>query len=113
MSERRDLDLRLVDDYLSIYPDYNMTLPEAVAWLQGLLDKVPQEHRERSYFQIESESDYEGGYSTTLRIGYRREETDEEMAQREAKEAAEHNAYVAKREAEERAAYEALRRKYG
>lgn len=114
MRERYEIDTRLVDEYLSWYgTDHDLTLPEAVEWLQGLLEQVPAEHRAQSYFKIESESDYDGGYTTTLRIGYTRDETDEEFRQREAKKRAEEAAYAARYEAQERGTLEALKRKYG
>lgn len=114
MSQRYELDFCLEDDYLSGYgTDRNYTLPQAVAWLQSLLDKVPPEHRDQSYFTIESESDYEGGYTTILRIGYKRDETEQEARERRAQEKAETAAYAARREAEERATFEALKRKFG
>lgn len=106
---RETLDIRLLTDSIGGYgTDYDWTLPQAVEWLQGLLDQVPPEFRDRSYFIIDSESDYEGGYNTTLRIGYQREETEVEATERVAAWEAEGNAQLAR----EREMYEALKWKF-
>ena len=93
--------------------ELGQTLPEAIAWLCGLLVKVPPELHDQTLFEIESESDYDGGYSTALRISYWRPITDQEIAAREANEAARITQNAADQRARELATYAALKAKYG
>ena len=91
-------------------------LPEnlraAIAWLQEKLDSLPLEMRDGATLEIEG-GDAWGSPVVEVTIEGRRPETDEEMADRLRMEAARQANALLIKEANERAAYEALKRKYG
>ena len=70
---------------LSSSPCYGEWFPEklvdAIAWLNELLEEIPEEHRSQTIITVESETDYDG-HNPRVVIAYRRPETDEEMADR-------------------------------
>jgi hypothetical protein len=63
----------------------DITLPEAIEWLQGLLAEVPPEYHERTSFEVEL--DYgicDDPTELSVRVCWSREETQEEADAREA-----------------------------
>lgn len=93
--------------------DTRMTVPDALAWLAGLHEQIPEECREDSTFLVEYESDYYGGGSLNFEVYYERKETDEEMAERIRKEEEGAARYRADKEILERQHLAALKAKYG
>lgn len=61
-------------------------LPYFIAWMQKKLEEVPEEFRDNSYCEIDSESYGYDGITVRLKIGYHRPETDEEIAIRKKEE---------------------------
>ncbi len=55
-------------------------------WFAGKLELIPDEYRKNATFEIESVSSYEDSHYSYIQISYERQETDIEMASREAKE---------------------------
>lgn len=53
-------------------------LTDAVAWLQGLLEQVPAEHRDAVKIDIDSTSSYEDSHYATIKVSYWRPPTAEE-----------------------------------
>jgi hypothetical protein len=93
--------------------DNSWTIPAAIEWLQDLLETIPEEYREDSTFEVEYESDYDGGGDAYTRVYYDRPETDEEVVARIADSQARAARARLEQEQRERAAYAALHQKYG
>jgi len=53
-------------------------------WLQAVIASIPEEYRSVAEIEIDSTSGYKGSHYATIEISYRRPETDEEWAAREA-----------------------------
>ena len=53
-------------------------LHEAIAWLLGYLNQVPEEYRDRATIEISSESGYEDSHYASILIEYQRPDTKEE-----------------------------------
>jgi hypothetical protein len=81
------------------------SLPEFIAELQRLLDKIPPEYREQAKVSLRASGDYAGAY---LNVTYDRPETDAEIETR----LAQHQQYKAEQEARERRMLVALKAKY-
>lgn len=84
-------------------------LVDAIAWLTGKLEEIPEEFRAIAEIEVDSESGYEGSHYGHIEITYRRPETDEEMATRLAEEKRCANA----RERDEMETLRRLKLKYG
>lgn len=106
--ERYDTRITLYDD-----GDMETTVPKALAWLQSLDAKIPPEFKDRSVFKVEYESDYYGGGSLDFKVYYDRPETDAEVAERLANQAASEAICRQQNEARERQIYEMLKQKFG
>ncbi|CAN7597312.1 hypothetical protein [Bosea sp. LjRoot237] len=87
-------------------------LGAAVEWLQEKLDSLPEDMREDAILEIEAERDYDCAV-LKIKIEGRRPETDAEQMARLGAEARHRFGLAMTRELQERAAYEALRKKYG
>lgn len=93
----------------SLYDLDGMTVDGLVAWAEAIRNQVPQQYREASRL------DYKvGGYdeSESLRVRYKRPETDEDRRLDRERRERERREYEARRHAEEYATYERLRAKY-
>lgn len=91
-------------------PDFPPTpLLEFQAWLEAMIEDIPEEYRGTATVEFDSAGSYYDSHYAKVEISYYRPETDEEWAARradvEARLAAQQNA--------ERAAYEALKQKFG
>lgn len=95
------------------YSNICYTLPDAIAWLQTLLAKVPSEYHDQSRFEIESDDNYEGGYNNRLLIYYDRPETSAEMKARDDEARQGRARYLEEQRARELATLAALQAKYG
>lgn len=84
-------------------------LTEAVAWLQGFLEQVPVQFRDKATIEISSVGSYEDSHYAAIEISYQRPPTHEEKQGRLAEERQRYDA----REASEREVYERLKAKYG
>ena len=62
---------------------------EFLDWLHARLGSIPEQFRGTATVEIESHSGYEGDHSPSIEISYKRQETDEEMAERLATDEAE------------------------
>ena len=113
MNEREQVLVTLLS--LSGYnaDELNGPLKNTIAILQNHLDSVPDEFKDKVEFCIDVDSDYDGGYSIDVSIDYHRPETDLEMNERIQRKRLKEAQWRARNEAQERAAYEALKRKYG
>lgn len=89
----------------------SMTLADAIKWLQGIADQQPCPPEQVS-FLVTQMGDRWDGYSLA-KVEIVRPETAEETVAREQAEAASLAERRAQQEASERAAYEALKQKYG
>jgi hypothetical protein len=54
------------------------------AWLQAIIDEVPEELRNTAEVEIESTSSYYDSHYANIKVTYRRPETDDERAERKA-----------------------------
>lgn len=86
-------------------------LRDAIDWLQERLDSLPEDMREGAYVRFEEETYYDSSY-VVMTIKGARPETDEEMSERLASEAARLRAAQRAAADQERALFEALRKKY-
>jgi hypothetical protein len=82
---------------------------EFMAWLKGHLDSIPEEFRASAELEIDSNSGYEDSHYAHVVLSYQRPATAEEIAARVDKRARR----AAEALAQEKAAYEALKQKYG
>jgi hypothetical protein len=62
-----------------------LSLPEFIAWLEDLLDYVDDEDEKNVTVRFDSETSYDW-HKPTLEISYYREETPQEILEREARE---------------------------
>lgn len=83
-------------------------LTEALAWLQGFLNQVPVQFRDKATIEISSVSSYEDSHYASIGISYNRPPT---KAEKEARLTEEHQRIDA-REASEREVYERLKAKF-
>jgi hypothetical protein len=110
MAKRETIRITLFDGG---YNETVMSVPDAVKWLQELLDQIPEEYRAESVFQVEKESGYYDESDTLIfKVFYDRPETDAEVEERVAAEAASRATYARQLEARERAEFERLRVKF-
>lgn len=58
---------------------------EFIAWFNGKIESIPEEHRATAKIEIESKSSYGDSYAN-IKISYPRPETDEEEERREEQE---------------------------
>jgi hypothetical protein len=84
------------------------SLLEIRAWIDALLERVPEAYRQSAKLKVEDVSGYEGESHIEVTAYYERPETDDEYKRRIAKEKAE----KAVEEQKERAILERLRKKY-
>ncbi len=82
-------------------------LTDAVAWLQGYLEQVPEEYRDKATIEITSQSDYDY-HKPCIEISYHRPPTDQEKQDRLEDERQHSEA----REARDRQEYYRLRAKF-
>jgi hypothetical protein len=80
-----------------------------IAWLNDLIEQVPTEFQEGVYVELDSTSGYEGTHYATVKVAYRRPETDEELGHR----VAEYESAVRAKEAHDRAEFDRLKTRYG
>ena len=87
-------------------------LRDLIGWLQAKLDSLPEDMRDEAVAEIDASTYYDSAI-LEIKIEGRRPETDEEQAARLRAEADKKAGEAYLREIQERAAYEALKRKYG
>jgi hypothetical protein len=88
MPDRRVIDIKLYDVEACGSTAIDTTVPRAIDWLSGLLARIPEQFVSESYFILEGSTDRYGDMESNISIGYRRPETDEELAAREAADSA-------------------------
>lgn len=88
-------------------------LSDLIAWLQDKLYSLPEDMQGAAVCEIDARTSWEDSAVLEIKIEGRRPETDAEMAQRLREEVATRELKLRDQEANERAAYEALRKKYG
>lgn len=79
-----------------------------IGWLEALIQQAPPEYRDSVYIELGSTGGYEGSHYATIKVAYRRPETDEELAAR----VADYERVQAAKEAHERAELDRLTRKF-
>jgi len=84
------------------------SLKKFMQWLAGVYESIPAEYRDAARIEIDSASGYEDSHNAAIEIEYWRPETDEEMAERERKDAQAREA----EERKERETYRLLAKKY-
>lgn len=90
-----------------------MRLPAFVAWMKEVLEDVPEEFRDSVVVELEHEGDYDGPGYAEFHIYYDRDETDEELADRENERIARQESEARAQEGRERAEFERLKAKFG
>ncbi len=58
------------------------SLPDAISWLQGLLEQVPDEYRHKTEIEIDSVGSWEDSHYPSITISYRRPPTGAEIRER-------------------------------
>ncbi len=112
MNERQTVRVKLHPE--SYDAEVNTALPDAIEWLNELLESVPPEYRDQTAFVVELErGHYDESDSLTFDIYYDRPETDGELATRLAESAAYAAARQREQESRERAEFERLNAKFG
>lgn len=115
LSERKDVKVTVVEQdvyahgpipFGSIWDEGS--LKQLIDALRGVYKSIPKEFRKRAHVEIASRGGHDGSHHAIVTVGYRRPETDEERAEREA--AAGQSA--AEEEARAREQYEALRQRF-
>lgn len=79
-----------------------------IKWLEGVIDQAPPEYRDMVFIEIDSTTSYDQSLAT-VKVAYRRPETDEELAARQA----EFERVRAAKEAHDRAEFARLKAKFG
>lgn len=79
------------------------------AWLNGVCESIPVDHRGSTTINIDTRASYGDSYYATIEIAYTRLETDAELEDRRIKMVAVEDGMKNR----ERAQYEALKAKYG
>ena len=87
-------------------------LSGVITWLQGLLDSVPEEHRSNVIIEFDSDGDYDDP-GPKVTIYYERPETDEELRDRQRRNADRIKQARQRVEAAERQKLAELLAKYG
>ena len=77
-------------------------------WIDSLLNKIPEEHRDRAFIDVESIGGYEGEHHPEVEVYYIRPETEAELAVRVEGE----RTATADKEAQERRMLSSLKAKY-
>jgi len=85
------------------------SLDRIIASLIAIRETIPAEYRDSARCEIDSESGYEGSHYASIEVSYSRPETAEETLERERHKMAE----TVAAEQKQRAAYEALKAKFG
>jgi hypothetical protein len=65
---------------------YGTPLAEAIAKLNEIAEKIPEQYRATAVMEVDSVSGYEGSHYAHIEVAYTRPETDQEMADREQRE---------------------------
>lgn len=78
-----------------------------IKWLEGIIDQAPPEYRDAVYIEIDSSTSYDQSLAKVM-VAYRRPETDEELAARQA----DFERVRAAKEAYDRAEFARLRAKF-
>ena len=68
-------------DFMPYWPSTTQVF-DFVDWLNGVVEKIPEEYRANAEIEIDSIGGYEGEHHAEVNISYERPETDEEMATR-------------------------------
>jgi hypothetical protein len=79
-----------------------------IKWLEGMIDQAPPEYRDSVYIELDSESGYEGSHYASIKIAYRRPETDAEFAAN----IADYERVQAEKDRHDKAEFERLKSKY-
>ena len=117
MTDRLAIKVKIVDRsvYGSLIDVNNYgadRIVDLIAWLQGILEEIPEECRDRAFIEIDSEGGYEGEHHVEMSLCYQRDETDSEMEKRIASDAQRAETGANQRLAHERATFDRLKAKF-